>query len=145
MIVCLIQCKILQCCYKSGQKAFNGAFPRWSYFYLKGRHNDFYVLLGVTVLLRLHGYLVFQAETSEDLFEWKAALDNALAQAPSAAVAMGQNGIFQNDTTESIEASDDPCMVFFPLRCMMLYFSVHQMFSISLLCFRLQAIRLSDI
>ncbi|XP_074563746.1 rho GTPase-activating protein 7-like [Curcuma longa] len=63
----------------------------------------------LTVLFPDGRTFTLKAETSEDLFEWKAALDNALAQAPSAALAMGQNGIFQNDTTESIEASDDPC------------------------------------
>lgn len=55
--------------------------------------------------------MISQAETSEDLYEWKAALENALAQAPSAALALGQNGIFQNDITESIEASHDQCML----------------------------------
>ncbi|KAJ9537155.1 hypothetical protein OSB04_029888 [Centaurea solstitialis] len=44
-----------------------------------------------------------KAETSEDLYEWKTALEHALAQAPSAALVMGHNGIFRNDTTESIE------------------------------------------
>ncbi|XP_023729339.1 rho GTPase-activating protein 7 isoform X1 [Lactuca sativa] len=44
-----------------------------------------------------------KAETSEDLFEWKTALEHALAQAPSAALVMGNNGIFRNDTTDSIE------------------------------------------
>ncbi|KAI3523870.1 hypothetical protein L1887_02336 [Cichorium endivia] len=44
-----------------------------------------------------------KAETSEDLFEWKTALEHALAQAPSAALVMGHNGIFRNDTTDSIE------------------------------------------
>ncbi|XP_024930497.3 rho GTPase-activating protein REN1 isoform X2 [Ziziphus jujuba] len=34
-----------------------------------------------------------KAETLEDLHEWKAALENALAQAPSAALAMGQNAM----------------------------------------------------
>ncbi|URD89597.1 pleckstrin domain-containing [Musa troglodytarum] len=53
--------------------------------------------------------LVLQAETSEDLYEWKAALENALAQAPSAVLAMGQNGIFNNDVTDSVEASNDKC------------------------------------
>ncbi|URE41354.1 pleckstrin domain-containing [Musa troglodytarum] len=48
-----------------------------------------------------------KAETSEDLYKWKAALENALAQAPSAAPALGQNGIFHNDITESIETSRD--------------------------------------
>ncbi|URD89596.1 pleckstrin domain-containing [Musa troglodytarum] len=48
-------------------------------------------------------------QTSEDLYEWKAALENALAQAPSAVLAMGQNGIFNNDVTDSVEASNDKC------------------------------------
>ncbi|MFQ6621986.1 hypothetical protein Gotur_002172 [Gossypium turneri] len=43
-----------------------------------------------------------QAETLDDLFEWKAALENALSQAPSSANAMGQNGIFRNDQSEEI-------------------------------------------
>ncbi|XP_004491227.1 rho GTPase-activating protein 7-like isoform X2 [Cicer arietinum] len=46
-----------------------------------------------------------KAETSEDLFEWKTALEQALAQAPSAALVMGHNGIFRNDATDSIEGS----------------------------------------
>ncbi|CAI8586704.1 unnamed protein product [Vicia faba] len=46
-----------------------------------------------------------KAETSEDLFEWKTALEQALAQAPSAALVMGHNGIFRNETTDSIEGS----------------------------------------
>ncbi|OIW02811.1 hypothetical protein TanjilG_29587 [Lupinus angustifolius] len=46
-----------------------------------------------------------KAETSEDLFEWKTALEQALTQAPSAALVMGHNGIFRNDTSDSIEGS----------------------------------------
>ncbi|XP_062172251.1 rho GTPase-activating protein 7 isoform X2 [Alnus glutinosa] len=46
-----------------------------------------------------------KAETSEDLFEWKTALEHALAQAPSAALVMGHNGIFRNDTNDSIDGS----------------------------------------
>ncbi|KAI3795882.1 hypothetical protein L1987_38542 [Smallanthus sonchifolius] len=46
-----------------------------------------------------------KAETSEELFEWKTALEHALAQAPNAALVMGQNGIFRNDTTDSNEGS----------------------------------------
>ncbi|PWA75680.1 Pleckstrin homology domain-containing protein [Artemisia annua] len=46
-----------------------------------------------------------KAETSEDLYEWKTALENALAQAPNAALVIGQNGIFRNDTTDSTEGS----------------------------------------
>ncbi|XP_058097013.1 rho GTPase-activating protein REN1-like isoform X4 [Magnolia sinica] len=46
-----------------------------------------------------------KAETSEEMYEWKTALENALAQAPSAALAMGQNGIFRNDAADAIEGS----------------------------------------
>ncbi|KAH6814815.1 Rho GTPase activation protein with PH domain-containing protein [Perilla frutescens var. frutescens] len=46
-----------------------------------------------------------KAETSEDLYEWKTALENALAQAPNAALVMGQNGIFRSDTNDTIEGS----------------------------------------
>ncbi|KAF5204248.1 Rho gtpase-activating protein [Thalictrum thalictroides] len=46
-----------------------------------------------------------KAETSEDLFEWKTALEHALSQAPSAALVMGQNGIFRSDTADTIETS----------------------------------------
>ncbi|KAK4492342.1 hypothetical protein RD792_003146 [Penstemon davidsonii] len=46
-----------------------------------------------------------KAETSEDLYEWKTALENALAQAPSAALVMGHNGIFRSDTNDTIEGS----------------------------------------
>ncbi|KAK4275702.1 hypothetical protein QN277_018740 [Acacia crassicarpa] len=46
-----------------------------------------------------------KAETSEDLFEWKTALEQALAQAPSAALVMGHNGIFRSDASDSLEGS----------------------------------------
>ncbi|KAL6657112.1 hypothetical protein ACP70R_004892 [Stipagrostis hirtigluma subsp. patula] len=46
-----------------------------------------------------------KAETSEDLFEWKTALEEALAQAPNAALVMGHNGIFRNDTTDVYEGA----------------------------------------
>ncbi|XP_041998158.1 rho GTPase-activating protein 7-like isoform X2 [Salvia splendens] len=46
-----------------------------------------------------------KAETSEDLYEWKTALEHALAQAPNAALVMGQNGIFRSDTNDTIEGS----------------------------------------
>ncbi|CAN0905397.1 Rho GTPase-activating protein 7 [Linum grandiflorum] len=46
-----------------------------------------------------------KAETSEDLSEWKAALELALAQAPSAALVMGHNGIFRSDTNDAIDGS----------------------------------------
>uniref|UniRef100_A0A7N0UEZ9 Rho-GAP domain-containing protein n=1 Tax=Kalanchoe fedtschenkoi TaxID=63787 RepID=A0A7N0UEZ9_KALFE len=43
-----------------------------------------------------------KAETSEDLYEWKAALELALAQAPSADL-MGNNGIFRNDMNDTVD------------------------------------------
>ncbi|XP_071707688.1 rho GTPase-activating protein 7-like isoform X2 [Rutidosis leptorrhynchoides] len=46
-----------------------------------------------------------KAETSEDLYEWKTALEHALAQAPNAALVMGQNGLFRNDATDSTDGS----------------------------------------
>lgn len=47
----------------------------------------------------------------EDLYEWKAALENALVQAPSAAHVMGQNGIFRNDQNDSVDLSLDQRML----------------------------------
>lgn len=52
-----------------------------------------------------------QAETLEDLYEWKAALENALSQAPSAAVVMGQNGVLKNDQAEAADGSAEQCML----------------------------------
>ncbi|KAL9359388.1 hypothetical protein Peur_047511 [Populus x canadensis] len=46
-----------------------------------------------------------KAETSEDLYGWKTALENALAQAPSTSLVMGQNGIFQDDQTDGADGS----------------------------------------
>ncbi|WOK93155.1 rho GTPase-activating protein REN1-like isoform X1 [Canna indica] len=48
-----------------------------------------------------------KADTSEDLCEWKAALENALAQAPSAAATTGQNEISCTDIPESVEVQCD--------------------------------------
>lgn len=53
---------------------------------------------------------MLQAETSEDLHEWKAALEEALAQAPSATLVMGQNGIFRSDQADALDGSVDQCM-----------------------------------
>ncbi|KAK3030730.1 hypothetical protein RJ639_036534 [Escallonia herrerae] len=47
-----------------------------------------------------------KAETLEDLHEWKDALEEALANAPSAALVMGQNGIFKNDQADAADAKD---------------------------------------
>ncbi|KAK4765446.1 hypothetical protein SAY86_026536 [Trapa natans] len=46
-----------------------------------------------------------KAETLEDLYEWKTALEDALTQAPSAALLMGNNGIFRNDPNEAIDGA----------------------------------------
>ncbi|CAA2992208.1 rho GTPase-activating 7-like isoform X1 [Olea europaea subsp. europaea] len=46
-----------------------------------------------------------KAETSEDLYEWKTALEHALAQAPSAALVMGNNGTFPSDTSDTTEGT----------------------------------------
>lgn len=48
-----------------------------------------------------------KAETSEDLLEWKTALEEALANAPSAALVMGQNGIFRNDQANAVDVSHE--------------------------------------
>jgi hypothetical protein len=46
-----------------------------------------------------------QAETAEDLEEWKASLEKAISAAPNADLMTGQSGIFKND---SIDAGDGP-------------------------------------
>ncbi|KAL6564830.1 Rho GTPase-activating protein 7 [Orobanche minor] len=46
-----------------------------------------------------------KAETTDDLYVWKTALEHALAQAPSAALVMGHNGIFRSDTNDMVEGS----------------------------------------
>ncbi|GMP80472.1 hypothetical protein CsSME_00035556 [Camellia sinensis var. sinensis] len=46
-----------------------------------------------------------KAETLEDLYEWKAALEEALAHSPSATLVMGQNGIFRNDQADAVDGS----------------------------------------
>ncbi|KAL5649066.1 hypothetical protein ACJX0J_039875, partial [Zea mays] len=51
----------------------------------------------------------WEAESSKDLFEWKTSLEVALAQAPNAALMMGHNGIFRNDTTDVYEEAIPNC------------------------------------
>ncbi|EOA19967.1 hypothetical protein CARUB_v10000228mg [Capsella rubella] len=46
-----------------------------------------------------------KAETLDDLYEWKAALEQSLAQAPNAALVIGQNGIFRNEANSTMEGS----------------------------------------
>ncbi|KAG6786337.1 hypothetical protein POTOM_007937 [Populus tomentosa] len=50
-----------------------------------------------------------KAETSEDLYEWKTALENALAQSPSTSLVMGQNGIFQDNQADGADGSLEQC------------------------------------
>ena len=67
---------------------------------------DFFINLVFLFLCLTHE----KAETSDDLFEWKTALEQALAQAPSAALVMGHNGIFRSDTSDKIDSSFHPCL-----------------------------------
>ncbi|KAI3508877.1 hypothetical protein L1887_23897 [Cichorium endivia] len=55
-----------------------------------------------------------KAETSEDLFEWKDALEAALSNAPSLGIEQGQNGVSKNekgDTTDAKEQTSSKSMV----------------------------------
>lgn len=61
-----------------------------------------------------------KAETLEDLYEWKAALENALAQAPSAALVMGQNGILKNNQTDPSDGSWDQLKDRLPVKSLVL-------------------------
>lgn len=49
--------------------------------------------------------LGMQAETMEDLHEWKAALEEALSNAPNAALVSEQNGTFKNDQINAADAA----------------------------------------
>ncbi|KAE8659246.1 Rho GTPase-activating protein REN1 [Hibiscus syriacus] len=59
-----------------------------------------------------------QSETSEDLYEWKAALEKALSQAPSSG---GQNGALGNDQADAIDASKEPTNDKQPVRSTVLH------------------------
>ncbi|CAH9067148.1 unnamed protein product [Cuscuta epithymum] len=48
-----------------------------------------------------------KAETSEDLLEWKVALEEALANSPSATLVAGQNGIIRNDQANAVDDSSE--------------------------------------
>ncbi|KAL0322867.1 UNVERIFIED_CONTAM: Rho GTPase-activating protein 6 [Sesamum angustifolium] len=43
-----------------------------------------------------------KAETLEDLHEWKNALEEALSNAPKAALVVGQNGVFRNNQSNNL-------------------------------------------
>lgn len=62
--------------------------------------------------LRVIKLLIAQGETSEELQEWKSALESALVQAPGEAVPMGQIGIVGKETADSVEASFEQCIPF---------------------------------
>ena len=52
--------------------------------------------------------LWLQTETLDELYEWKASLETAVAQAPSAsAIGLGRNGMLNTEQDEH-EASNDP-------------------------------------
>ena len=53
--------------------------------------------------------LLSQAETTEDLNEWKAALDEALANAPSASPMAGQSGTVKNEKGDTADGSSEQC------------------------------------
>eukprot|EP00249_Psilotum_nudum_P024376 c29169_g2_i2 orf=419-3184(-) len=62
----------------------------------------------LTVLFPDGRAFTLKAETIEDLEEWKAALERALVAAPNAALVMGQNGIFRNDSIDALEGPAEP-------------------------------------
>ncbi|KAE8658959.1 hypothetical protein F3Y22_tig00116965pilonHSYRG00485 [Hibiscus syriacus] len=51
-----------------------------------------------------------KAETSEDLYKWKTAFENAFSQAPppSSSQVMGKNGILRNDKADAVDGSKEP-------------------------------------
>nr|GMD94721.1 rho GTPase-activating protein REN1 [Ipomoea batatas] len=49
----------------------------------------------------------FKAETLEDLLEWKVALEEALANVPSVALVIGQNGMLRNDQVNATDVSSE--------------------------------------
>ncbi|CAI0447989.1 unnamed protein product [Linum tenue] len=49
-----------------------------------------------------------KAETSEDLYEWKTALESALSQAPCSTTMMPQNGVIRNDQPEAPDTKEKP-------------------------------------
>ncbi|KAI4389816.1 hypothetical protein MLD38_001998 [Melastoma candidum] len=59
----------------------------------------------LTVLFPDGRTFTLKAETLEDLNEWKEALEDALSQAPSAALVTGQNGILQNNQSGTADGS----------------------------------------
>ncbi|GMI91001.1 ROP1 ENHANCER 1 [Hibiscus trionum] len=62
-----------------------------------------------------------KAETSEDLYEWKTALEKALSQAPSSVQSGGQNGVFGNDQADAVDGSKEPVNDKQPVRSAVLH------------------------
>ncbi|MCD7455664.1 hypothetical protein HAX54_029117, partial [Datura stramonium] len=54
-------------------------------------------------------YMLVKAETLEDLLEWKVALEEALARAPSADLVTGQNELSRNDQANEVDMSTELC------------------------------------
>ncbi|KAH1096931.1 hypothetical protein J1N35_013852 [Gossypium stocksii] len=48
------------------------------------------------------------AKSSKDLYEWKAAFENALSQAPSSPHVLGKNDILGNEKANAVNGSKDP-------------------------------------
>lgn len=57
--------------------------------------------------------MLLQAETLEDLQEWKTALENALALAPHATHCAGQNGILKSEQVDDVNGAADQRMLLF--------------------------------
>ncbi|XP_019156650.1 PREDICTED: rho GTPase-activating protein REN1-like isoform X1 [Ipomoea nil] len=49
----------------------------------------------------------FKAETLEELLEWRVALEEALANVPSVALVIGQNGMLRNDQVNATDVSSE--------------------------------------
>ncbi|KAJ7545838.1 hypothetical protein O6H91_08G012500 [Diphasiastrum complanatum] len=61
----------------------------------------------LTVLFPDGRAFTLKADTMDDVEEWKVALERALAAAPNAALVMGHDGIFRNDSIDVFESSVD--------------------------------------
>jgi Tfp pilus assembly ATPase PilU len=72
-------------------------------------------------------FFIEQAETTEDLNEWRSALENALAQAPSVVNTAEQLPVVSTDITEPVEAAVEQCKLF------LLYQKLHVWFSYSII------------
>ncbi|GAB2232249.1 hypothetical protein Drorol1_Dr00011278 [Drosera rotundifolia] len=61
-----------------------------------------------------------KAETLEDLYEWKTALESALEQAPSPTAAGAQNGILKNEQADAVNGSSDQQKDRLPVKSMVI-------------------------